>query len=346
MKFLSLDAIKSGMYLARDVFSADGKVLLARGTRLTKAYLRRLKDFDYTHLYVYDNNENKELEIAEPISEKTRIQAVKVVKDNLTKALAWQEMNIRQVNRLAEVIVDEICGKNDVIFNMMEIKAHDDYTFSHSVNICIISTIIGKLLGLSYTRLKKLAVGALLHDLGKIYIEKEILAKDGNLTPEETKQMRQHPRLGFDRLRIYPDLSILSAHVAYQHHEREDGSGYPRSLCSKEIHPFAKIVAVADSYDAMISNRPYKKPVFSHIALADVKANSPLKYDQKVATALSWAVAPYPIGSVVLLTNKEKAVVVNAKRKKTVVQIMSGKKKGDFLEITQDTEVQIEDRLA
>ena len=156
MKFLSLDAIKSGMYLARDVFSADGKVLLARETRLTKAYLRRLKDFDYTHLYVYDNNEDKELEIAEPISEKTRIQAVKVVKDNLTKALAWQEMNIRQVNRLAEVIVDEICGKNEVIFNMMEIKAHDDYTFSHSVNICIISTIIGKLLGFSYTRLKSL----------------------------------------------------------------------------------------------------------------------------------------------------------------------------------------------
>ena len=154
MKFLALDAIKSGMYLAKDILSADGKVLLVRGTKLTKAYLRRLKDFDYTHLYVYDNDEDKELEITEPVSEKTRIQAAKIVKENLTKALTWQEMNIRQINRLAEAIVDEICGKDDVILNMMEIKTHDDYTFSHSVNICIISTIIGKLLGLPHTRLK------------------------------------------------------------------------------------------------------------------------------------------------------------------------------------------------
>ena len=143
---------------------------------------------------------------------------------------------------------------------MMEIKAHDDYTFSHSVNICIISTIMGKFLGLPYTRLKKLAVGALLHDLGKIYIEKRSSPKTATSHRKKPGAYTQHPRLGFDRLRIYPDLSILSAHVAYQHHEREDGSGYPRGLCSEEIHPFAKIVAVADSYDAMVSKRPYRKP--------------------------------------------------------------------------------------
>ncbi|NLW09820.1 MAG: HD-GYP domain-containing protein [Firmicutes bacterium] len=346
MKLLDLDSIKSGMYLARDILSAEGKVLLARGTKLTKAYLKRLKDFNYTHLYVYDNYDDKELEIIEPVSEKTRIQAINVVRESLTKAFTWQDLNIQQVNRLAGIIVDEICEKPDVIFNMMEIKAHDDYTFSHSVNICIISTIMGKFLGLPYTRLKKLAVGALLHDLGKIYIEKKILSKDSNLTPEETRRVHQHPRLGFDRLRIYPDLSILSAHVAYQHHEREDGSGYPRGLCSEEIHPFAKIVAVADSYDAMVSKRPYRKPVFNHIAIAELKANSPTKYDLKVTTALTWAVAPYPIGSVVLLANKEKAVVTNTKRKKTMVQIIDGKNKGEFIEITKDTEVQIADRLA
>ncbi|NLY88131.1 MAG: hypothetical protein GX085_00690, partial [Firmicutes bacterium] len=133
---------------------------------------------------------------------------------------------------------------------------------------------------------------------------------------------------------------------AYQHHEREDGSGYPRGLRDKEIHPFAKIVAVADSYDAMVSKRPYKKPVFNHIALAELKEKSPLKYDKKATTALTWAVAPYPIGSVVVLTNKEKAVVANVKRKKTIVQIINGKNKSDYIEITKDTEIQIEDRLA
>src|SRR5690554_3776929 len=346
MKLLDLDSIKSGMYLARDILSAEGKVLLARGTKLTKAYLKRLKDFNYTHLYVYDNYDDKELEIIEPVSEKTRIQAINVVRESLTKAFTWQDLNIQQVNRLAGIIVDEICEKPDVIFNTMEIKAHDDYTFSHSVNICIISTIMGKFLGLPYTRLKKLAVGALLHDLGKIYIEKKILSKDSNLTPEETRRVHQHPRLGFDRLRIYPDLSLLSAHVAYQHHEREDGSGYPRGLNGDQIHLYAKIVMVADSYDAMTSGRSYRRTLWSHEALAELTADAPEKYEPKMIKLLAQSVALYPVGSVVLLNNLEVGLVTNVTRERVKIEFLTGTDKGKRIALKANGLLKIVRRLS
>ncbi|NLW09302.1 MAG: HD-GYP domain-containing protein [Firmicutes bacterium] len=346
MRYLAIDEIKDGMLLAKDLFSNEGKVLLAKGTKLTRAYLERLKDFDFTHLYVLDSENDDDREIMGPVSEVTKAQAIKIVKDTLGKALVVQNVDLKQMNMVADIILDEVLENNDVIYNMLDLKEHDNYTYVHSVNVCIISTIMGKHLGLPRDRLKELAMGTLLHDLGMVYIDPEILNKMTNLTPEETKQVQDHARLGFERLRTYTGLSILSAHVAYQHHEREDGSGYPRGLKGDEIHLYAKIAAVADSFDAMTSNKLYREPLWSHEAIAELKANAPTKYDRKAVAALSWSVAPYPVGSVLLLSTGEKAVVVNTNRRKTVVQFLEGKRKNQFLELGKDADLQIEKRLA
>ncbi len=346
MRYLLIDDIKDGMYLAKDLFSNDGKILLAKGTKLTQAYLKRLKDFNFTHLYVLDGKSDEDLEIVGPISEVTKAQAVKIVKDALGKALVTQNLDLKQINLVADIILDEIMENNDVIYNMLDLKEHDNYTYCHSVNVCVIATIMGKHLGYPRDKLKDIAVGSLLHDLGKIYIAQEILDKVTDLTEEEIRQIQEHPRLGFERLRTYSGLSILAAHIAYQHHEREDGSGYPRGLKGEEIHPYAKIAAVADSYDAMTSNKLYRQPMWSHEAINELKKNSPEKYDPKATAALAWAVAPYPIGSVLLLSTNEKAVVVNTSRRKTVVQIMEGDRINEFVELTKDSEIKIEKRLS
>ena len=343
---MAIDEIKDGMLLAKDLFSIDGKILLAKGTKLTRSYLERLKDFDYTHLYVLDSESDDDQENIGPVSEVTRAQAVKIVKDTLGKALVAQSVDLKQMNLVADIILDEVLDNNDVIYNMLDLKEHDNYTYVHSVNVCIISTIMGKQLGLPRDRLKELAMGTLLHDLGMIYIDPEILNKMTHLTPEEAKQVQEHAQLGFERLRTYSGLSILSAHVAYQHHEREDGSGYPRGLKGDEIHIYAKIAAVADSFDAMTSNKLYRDPLWSHEAIAELRASAPLKYDRKAVAALSWSVAPYPVGSVLLLNTGEKAVVVNTNRRKTVVQVLEGKRKNQFLELGKHTDLQIEKRLS
>lgn len=346
MRYLAIDEIKDGMLLAKDLFSNEGKVLLAKGTKLTRVYLNRLKDFSYTHLYVLDNEGDDELEIMGPVSEVTKAQAVKIVKDTLGKALVVQNVDLKQMTLVADIILDEVLDNNDVIYNMLDLKEHDNYTYCHSVNVCIISTIMGKHLGLPRDKLKELAMGTLMHDLGKVYIDPKILDKITNLNAEETKQVQEHTRLGFDRLRTYAGLSILSAHVAYQHHEREDGSGYPRGLKGDEIHLYAKIASVADSFDAMTSNKLYRDPLWSHEAIVELKASAPLKYDRKAVAALSWSVAPYPVGSVLMLNTKEKAVVVNTSRRKTVVQILEGKRKSEFLELGKHANAQIEKRLS
>lgn len=346
MRYLAIDEIKDGMLLAKDLFSNEGRVLLAKGTKLTRAYLERLKDFNYTHLYVLDDESDDDLEIMGPISEVTKAQAAKIVKDTLGKAAIVQNVDLQQMSLVADIILDEVLDNNEVIYNMLDLKEHDNYTYVHSVNVCVISTIMGKHLGIPRDKLKELAMGTLLHDLGMVYIDPEILNKMTDLTPEETKQVQEHARLGFERLRTCMGLSILSVHVAYQHHEREDGSGYPRGLKEDEIHLYAKIAAVADSFDAMTSNKLYREPLWSHEAINELKANAPLKYDRKAVAALSWSVAPYPIGSVLLLTTGEKVVVVNTNRRKTVLQILEGKKKNQYLELGKNPELQITKRLS
>src|SRR5690554_6187181 len=208
MRYLAIDEIKDGMLLAKDLFSNEGKVLLAKGTKLTRIYLKRLKDFNYTHLYVLDNEGDDELEIMGPVSEVTKAQAIKIVKDTLGKALVVQNVDLKQMTLVADIILDEVLDSNDVIYNMLDLKEHDNYTYCHSVNVCIIATIMGKHLGLPRDKLKELAMGTLLHDLGKVYIDPKILDKMTNLTPEETKQVQDHARLGFERLRTYTGLRI------------------------------------------------------------------------------------------------------------------------------------------
>lgn len=345
MRYLPIDEITTNMCLGRDLLGKDGKVLLAKGTQLTESYLKRIRDFEVTHLYVYDPALEGDAELAGPISEITSTQAVMIVRDTLEKTPVCNSLDVKQINLVADLILDDILNDRDVVFNIMDLKSHDTYTYYHSVNVCVISVIMGKNLGLPRMRLKELAIGALLHDLGKAYIDPKILEKKTLLTEEEFSQIQEHAKLGFERLRYSTGLSILSAHIAYQHHEREDGSGYPRRLVGDDIHIYAKIAAVADSYDAMTSNRGYKKTVWSHEAIDELLRESPKRYDSKAAAALSWSVARFPIGSVVRLNSNEEAVVVEATGRKASVRIMSGKRMNQTFETSKTSELQIVSRL-
>ena len=249
MRYLPLDEIEEGMILARSIFAEDGRTLLARGVKLTKNYLRELKALDYTHLFVGDELEDFEVK---GISEQTYSQTIRSVREVFLSAAKNQNLDFKEVLDVVDFMVDEVLNE-DVIYNIFEIRNHDNYTYLHSVKVGAIAIIMGKNLGLARKQLKDLAVGALLHDIGKMCIDNSILEKKGRLTYQEYEKMRFHPKYGFDLLRGAPGLSLFSAHVAYQHHEREDGSGYPRGLNSDEIHLYAKIVMAADSYDAMTS---------------------------------------------------------------------------------------------
>lgn len=176
MRYLPLDEIEEGMFLARSIFGEDGRTLLAKGVKLTKNYLRELKALDYTHLFVGD----RPVEDLPPngISEQTYSQAIKAVREVFLRAAKNQNLDFKEVLDVVDFLVDEVMNE-DVMYNIMDIKNHDNYTYQHSVKVCIIATIMGKNMGLSWKQQRELAVGALLHDIGKMCIANPTLRKEG-----------------------------------------------------------------------------------------------------------------------------------------------------------------------
>lgn len=342
MRYLPIEQIHEGMFLARNVLGNDGRILLVKGTKLTKSYLQKLKELNYYFLYIGERPED--FEFKGPISDETYTRAISAVRDALISAAKHQSLDLEAVIEVADFMLDEVM-EEDVIYNIIELKNHSNYTYLHSVNVSVLSVLIGKALELNRHQLKEMVAGALLHDIGKVFIENPILEKSGGLSYPEFEKMKYHPQYGYNLLRGQPELSLLSAHVAYQHHERLDGSGYPRALTEEQILLYAKIAMVADSYDAMTSGRNYREAMWSHEAIAELQA-SPGKYAPEIVSVLTQVVALYPVGSVVLLNNMEVATVCDVTLKKIKLELLTGKNKGQMLELSLNTKLKIERRLS
>jgi HD-GYP domain-containing protein (c-di-GMP phosphodiesterase class II) len=257
------------MQLARTVYSADGRVLLSAGVVIKDSYIDRLRKLGFPAVYVGDPVEAESFK--EAVRESTRRRAIAVVKESFDEVKLGSSLKIEPIAQVVNDIVDEVVSSREVILPLTDIRSHDDYTFGHSVNVCIISVMLGVALEFDDLTLRELAMGAILHDVGKVKVPEEILLKPAPLTSKEWNEMKKHTLYGFDLLRGGDGLSSRAAHVAYQHHERSNGSGYPRALAGDGIHQFARIVAVADTYDAMTSDRVYRKGITPFESLKVIK---------------------------------------------------------------------------
>ncbi len=314
MRRVSVELLEPGMVVARSIFDSEGKCLLGAGVVLTEYYIQRLKDLGIASVYVKDDLFDSLGEIKEPISEKTRIETIKEVKRNFQALEANRRINTRHVKKVVDAILDELMSNREVLINLSDIRTYDDYTFSHSCNVCVLSLLTGITLGYTEPKLKELGIGALLHDIGKIQVSKELLNKRGELSPEEYAEIQKHAAYGFEILRAYDDIPLLSAHIAFQHHERWDGKGYPRGLNQEQIHEYARIVAVADVYDALLADRPYRGAYSINQALAILNHMSGVYFEPRILAALISNIAVYPIGSVVMFNTGEIGVVVDVNR--------------------------------
>lgn len=329
MRRVLLDNITSGMKLAKPLYSADGMILLNAGIELKDRFINRLKELDVTYVYIEDTL-TQDIDVPDVISEKTRVESIVAAKQIMEKIKIGNGIDAEQAKKVANTLVDELCRNHGALVNFIDMRTQNDYLFGHSVNVCVLSIMTGLNLGLNELRLRDLGVGALLHDVGKTQLPAELLNKTGRLTPEEIIEIKKHPLLGFDILRKNPDISLISAHCAFQHHERFDGTGYPRSLMKEEIHKFAHIVAIADVYDALTSDAAYRRamPVYEAIAIISKAAGS--YFDPELIDKFIENIAIYPIGSVVRLNNNHFGVVVDISRdgkNKPVVRIIMDENK-------------------
>ncbi|MDD2586220.1 MAG: HD-GYP domain-containing protein [Syntrophomonadaceae bacterium] len=313
MRRIYVNKLKPGMIVARSVFNSEGRVLLQDGIVLNKIFINRLQELGISSIYINDEIFG-EIEVPDIVSEETRRATVRLIKENFVHLEQDRKLNIRAVRKMVDTIIDELISNMNVLISLSDIRAFDDYTFAHSVNVCILSIMTGITAGYNDLQLKELGIGALLHDIGKINIDKAILNKPGELNKEEFAEVKRHTVYGFNILRQYDDVPLLSAHVALQHHERWDGNGYPRQLAGENIHEYARIVAVADVYDALLADRPYRSSYSVTQTLIILKRMCDIYLDSRFVTALISNIAIYPIGSIVQLNTGNIGIVVDVNK--------------------------------
>jgi len=314
VKRIRLEDLEANMQVGRSIYNSDGRVLLSAGAVLTETYIARLRDLGIPSLYIREDDFAAIIEAPELISEKTRIETVKIVKDSFKQMEEEHKINIRLVQTVVNNLIEELLNNNDLLVSLTDIRSFDDYTFGHSVNVCILSLMTGITMRYHDTKLKELGMGALLHDIGKLAIDKSLLNKNDDLNREEYLEIKRHTEYGFNLLRNQEGLSLFSAHIALQHHERWDGKGYPRGIAGDDIHEYARIVAVADVYDALLADRPYRSAYTVNQALTIMKRMAGIHLDPYCLTALIANIAVYPIGSLVQLNNGSIGIVVDVNK--------------------------------
>ncbi len=314
MRKVALDNVKLGTKLARTIFCADGRILLTRGAILNESYLERLKFNGIEEIYREDRV-SEDIEIKEIIREETRVEAKRIVREIMNDVLFSNSHDVEKIKEIVNSIIDQILKFEKVISNLIDIKTVDDYTFAHSVNVCVMSVLIGVELNYNIERLNELGVGAILHDIGKMKVPGHILKKPVQLDMSEFEEIKKHTVYGYEILSSLKDISMTSAVIALSHHERFDGTGYPLQIKGHDIHEYARIVAVTDVYDALTSDRVYRKKIRPHEVFEYITSLARNHYDNRVVNSFVKYISMYPIGSGVLLNNRERAIVLKENRK-------------------------------
>lgn len=334
MRIIPIESVRSGSYLGKTIYADDGRILLKKGVLLKDSLLKKIKENDINQIYIIDEYSSEEIEdIIKPELRQKSIKVLKEVFTNISNAYLRNQVEDKQgyidsVNNVAENILENILDNENIMLSLVDIKSMDNYTYQHSVNVAIISVVIGIGLKLSKTDLLYLCMGALLHDIGKVFVPSEIIKKPGSLTDTEFDIIKTHPQKGYDYLYSNYSISSASKLIIKQHHERIDGLGYPNKLLGEDIFFLSKIVTVADVYDALTSDRPYRKPIHANDAVEYIMAHSGTLFDHKIVTIFSKFIVPYPAGTIVELSDGDIAIVIDNNYKyplRPVVKILESK---------------------
>ena len=299
---LPIKKLKPGMIIAQSIYNRRGASYLVKGQPLTAEYIARLEKMQMPAVTVTSSNPKFQLPPPEDVvQERTRIHAIETVYNAFQAIEKDGHIDVSAMQSVTNDLLLDIIERRNNLIQLTDIRLHDTYTFAHSVNVAILSSLLGVLKGYSQKDLQQLTMGAMLHDVGKIDTPLEILNKPGRLTDMEFDAIKQHPANGALRIMEMQDqlpwANVLAA-VAAEHHEHIDGQGYPRGLRGGQINRFAKLVAIADVYDALTSVRPYKKaypPSVAHNIM--VKLNHG-QFDPETLELFFNNVALYPVGTI------------------------------------------------
>jgi HD-GYP domain-containing protein (c-di-GMP phosphodiesterase class II) len=333
MKSFLVTDIPPDSFFTKAVFLDPSFVIAAPEMPFSEEIAKTLGDWRFREVYsdgepsedyVMDGGESRqETEIAD---ESTMIDLDKIqeaeefyaefqryVETLFTRITIKNELDFKSVAEKVKSAVDFV--REDRRFLMraqkkIEPQADKSYLASHAVRSTVIAVIIGYYLKIPAHRLIELGVAALLHEIGMLQVSPQTYLSNRSLKPEERKAIMSHPILGFNMLKSF-DFPLVVSLAALEHHERENGSGYPQRLNSEKISLYAKIISVACSYEALSSKRPHKEAKDGYTGMLELLKNEGKQYDDTVVRALVFSLSIYPIGLYVLLSSGKKGQVVD-----------------------------------
>lgn len=339
-------SLRPGVILANDVLSEDGKVLLSQGQLLTAEHIAYLKGWNIHFVDIVSGIDRASgdhtILQGEKEFNKFYQETLQTIKKAFKTICLSPNISLKVIKELADLRIMPLIDVRGAIEYLYRIQEYCNYTYRHSINVAIVSGIIGKSIGMNDDKLKNVVLAGLLHDVGKLLITKDILDKPGKLTDPEMTVIKKHPLLGYELLR-QENLLCEDVKVAVlQHHERNDGSGYPQGLEQNKIHCYAKVIAIADIYDAMTSKRVYRRKLTPFRSAETIAQQMYRQLDLEMGLAFLNFVKNSLINSVVQLSNGKKGKVVyfgDISFERPTVRLLDG----TFLDLNENKKIEIVD---
>jgi putative nucleotidyltransferase with HDIG domain len=354
-KYMSTRVIKPGMILEQTIADRADRVLIARGTQLDEYLVESMRKMGITGVYirtgVIEDKDTEEQPVItaqvqqkidqRQVKDRAKVHLSESVKKRVAEGIQYlyqdtESSNFMDVTRsITNDLVKAIDDNDAIAVDISALKVSDEYTFKHSVDVATMAMIVSRQYGFNDEQVQQIGVSGLLHDIGKSRIPTEVLNKAQKLTDEEFALIKKHSLLGYEILKDKPELSNAVKMGVLQHHEKINGSGYPMGVTEEQIHIFAKIIAVTDIYDALVTERPYKKAFTPRNAVEMIMAMTG-ELDLQVMQSFLESVILYPVGTNVDLSNGEKARVVANNPKFVLRPTVVGLNSGRVYELSTD----------
>lgn len=343
IKKYPLAEILPGMKLGKEVVTESGKVILAEHTILTEWMIERLQEWGFNSIEIHEETkEDPSTALAEEqkyyIDEHAKI--LSSIESAFQKTRNIKEVPINEINDIADCTIKTLLSLNGVISYLHLINTKDDYTFRHSLNVAVICGVIGKWLNFSGEKLKDVVLAGLLHDIGKTRIPVEILNKPAKLSGNEMSFMKQHPMLGYELIFGSKEIGASVKMAILQHHERLDGTGYPQSLFKNDISQEAKIVAVADTYDAMTTHRIYRSSLTPFLVMEELLQEMFGKLDAEICMLFINNTKDALVGSKVRLNNGAEGKIIFINKEYNIKPIIQTSE-GQCIELKNEKNIEI-----
>ncbi len=310
MRIVTIDEVTNDMVLAREIIDCEtGRVLLGKGSTSLQQHHVRLRNSGIKWLYV-DDPVCTDIEIVPAAREEISSQAETTLQQIFATLQLDRQPEYMAVMQLTQELIRNILANREILINVYELRSRGGDFFGHSVNVAFMSLLIGQSLQYEESKLRTLGIGALLHDIGVVGLPADLLKRRREFTLDEKLLYEQHPVLGYHAVKDSWEISPMARGIILSHHERSDGSGYPRRLLRGDIHEFSRIVGLADCFEELAGGHPLTREMHIQEAVELLLAESANWFETELVRAFTNRIPLCPTGSTVQLNDGRSAVVV------------------------------------